>query len=53
MKFSARIEQLSRFVLLLLKVPVNSYGHVETVTSDFVSLLPDIEMNDKIFLVNV
>ena len=34
------------FILLLLNVPVNSYCHVGTVTSDFVGLLPDFEMND-------
>ena len=33
--------------LLLLNVPVKSYGHVGTVTSDFVGLLPNIEMNDS------
>ena len=32
------------FVLLVLNVPVNTYGHVGTVTSDCVRLLPDIEM---------
>ena len=32
--------------LLLLNVPVKSYGHVGTVTSDFVGHLPNIEMND-------
>ena len=31
-------------ILLLFNVPVNSYGNVGTVTSDFVELLPDIEM---------
>ena len=34
------------FILLLLNVPVNSYCHVGTVTSDFVGLLPDFEMID-------
>ena len=34
------------FVLMLLNVAVNSYGHVGTVASDFVGLQPDIEMND-------
>ena len=34
------------FVLMLLNIPVNSYGHVGMVASDFVGLLPDIEMND-------
>ena len=34
------------FVLLLLNIPVNSYGHVGTVTSNFVGLLPNMEMND-------
>ena len=34
------------FVLFLLNIPVNSYGHVGLVTSDFVGLLPDIGMND-------
>ena len=32
------------FVLLLLIVTVNSYGYVRTVNSDFVGLLPYIEM---------
>ena len=30
---------------LFLNDPVNSYGHVSMVTSDFVELLPTIEMN--------
>ena len=34
------------FVLLLLNIKVNSYGHVGTVTSAFVGLLTDIELND-------
>ena len=34
------------FVLILLNFPVNSYNHVGTVASDFVGLLPNIEMND-------
>ena len=34
------------FVFLLLNIPVNIYGHVGTVSSDFVRLLPDIEMNE-------
>ena len=39
----------SVIVLMLLNVLVNSYmyGHVGTVTSDFVGLLPDIERNEK------
>ena len=35
------------FVVLLLNVPVNIYGHVGTVISEFVGLLPDIEMNNS------
>ena len=31
------------FVLMLLNVQVNSYGHVRTVASDFAGLLPDTE----------
>ena len=34
------------FVLLLLNVPINRYGHVGTIASYFMGLLPDIEMND-------
>ena len=37
------------FVLLLLNMPVISYGHVRTVASDFVGLVPDIGMNDTCF----
>ena len=39
---------MHKFVLfwLLLNLPVNSYGHVGTVFSNFVGLLPNIEMND-------
>ena len=32
--------------MFLLNTPVNSCGDVGMVTSDFVGLLPDIEMND-------
>ena len=35
-----------KFVLLLLNVPVNGYGHVGMAISDFVGLLPDIKMTD-------
>ena len=31
---------------MLLNVPVNSYGHVEAVASDFLGLVPDTETND-------
>ena len=31
---------------ILFNVPVNCHGHVETATSDFVGLIPDIEMDD-------
>ena len=31
---------------VLLSIPVNGYGHVGTLTSGFVGILPDIEMND-------
>ena len=34
--------------VLLLNVPVHSYGHVETVSSNFVGLLLDTEMNDTL-----
>ena len=34
------------FFVVVVNVQVNSYCHVETVTSDFVRLLSDIEMND-------
>ena len=34
------------FLLLLLNVPVNSYGHVGVVISNFVGPVPGIEMND-------
>ena len=34
------------FVLLLLNIPVNSYGHVKMVTPHFTDLLPNIEMTD-------
>ena len=33
-------------VLISLQVPVNSYGHVVMVASNFVELIPDIGMND-------
>ena len=34
------------FVMLLLNVSVNSYGHVGMVAFDFMGLLLDIEMNN-------
>ena len=34
------------FVSMLLIVTVNKYGHIGMVTSNFVGLLPDIEMSD-------
>ena len=35
------------YALLLPTVPVNSHGNVGTVASDFVGLLPDIEVISK------
>ena len=34
--------------VLLLNIPVHSYGHVGMVTSNFVGLLLDTEMNDTL-----
>ena len=43
---TTRLKFVCLIVLLLLNVPVNSYGHIGTVASGFVELLNNVEMND-------
>ena len=40
-------KHLNTFVLLLFNVPENKYGYARTVTSDYVTFLTDIEMNES------